>query len=197
MKELFKQIAENPTYLTLAIILAVCIVAIFALLIAVGVVASKSDKSSKKATTEEKTEEIATEQVEEEKVEEQPAKTKKSTKSKKETKTAKTEETVVTETEATEQSESSADEEAKAESADKAKTQKYMVTYDKESKLWVVKKTGAQRASKKFETKAQAFKFAERISGEKGMSLTVKKKNGQFQKAANAKKSANNNSTKE
>ena len=72
-----------------------------------------------------------------------------------------------------------------------------MVIYDKENKVWIVKKTGAQRASKKFATKAQAYKFAERISGEKGMSLTVKKKNGQFQKAANAKKAAGSATPKE
>ena len=114
-------------------------------------------------------------------------------------KESKKEEVVAEETAETTEEETAetSDDSESSETVEKAKAQKYMVIYDKESKLWVVKKTGAQRASKKFQTKAQAFKFAERISGEKGMSLTVKKKNGQFQKAANAKKSANSATSKE
>ena len=63
-----------------------------------------------------------------------------------------------------------------------------MITFDKEQKLWIVKKTGGQRASKKFKTKAEAMEFASRLSEERGMSLTVKKKDGKFQKTANAQK---------
>ena len=68
---------------------------------------------------------------------------------------------------------------------EKPKIEKYMITYNKEEKLWVVKKTGAKRASKKFKTKAEAVVYAQRISEEKGMALTVKKKDGKFQKASN------------
>lgn len=79
--------------------------------------------------------------------------------------------------------------EPQPETEEKVKAQKYMITYDKEEKLWVVKKTNAKKASKKFKTKAEAYLYAERLSEERGMALTVKKKDGKFQKAANAKKS--------
>ena len=71
-----------------------------------------------------------------------------------------------------------------------------MITYDKEDKLWVVKKTNAKKASKKFKTKSEAYVYAERLSEARDMALTVKKKDGKFQKAENAKKSVkkdNNN----
>ena len=72
---------------------------------------------------------------------------------------------------------------------EKVRAQKYMITYDKEEKLWVVKKTNAKKASKKFKTKADAYEYAERLATERDMALTVKKKDGKFQKAENAKKS--------
>ena len=43
-----------------------------------------------------------------------------------------------------------------------------------------LKRTGATRASKKFKTKAEAKEYAERLSEEKGMALTVKKKDGKY-----------------
>ena len=66
-----------------------------------------------------------------------------------------------------------------------------MITFDKEEKLWVVRKTNAKKASKKFKTKTDAVEYAARLSEERGMSLTVKKKDGKFQKTANAIKEVN------
>ena len=73
---------------------------------------------------------------------------------------------------------------------EKTRAQKYMITFDKEQKLWVVKKTGAKKASKKFKTKPEAVKYADRLSSDQGLSLTVKKKDGKFQKSATVKKIA-------
>ena len=61
-----------------------------------------------------------------------------------------------------------------------------MVTYDKDSKYWVVKKTGAQKASKRCKTKKEAMEVAERLAENQDLNLTVKKKNGKFQKRENA-----------
>lgn len=58
----------------------------------------------------------------------------------------------------------------------------YGVTYDKEKREWVVKKTGSTRASKRCSTKAEALEVAERLSEANGASLRVHKKNGKFQK---------------
>lgn len=58
----------------------------------------------------------------------------------------------------------------------------YGVTYDKTNKEWVVKKTGASRASKRFSTKAEALEYAEKISENNNANLRVHKKNGKFQK---------------
>ena len=63
-----------------------------------------------------------------------------------------------------------------------ARKQKYMVTYDKENKEWVVKKTGAARASRRCRTKAEALEVAEHLAESQDLNLTVKKKDGKFQK---------------
>ena len=68
----------------------------------------------------------------------------------------------------------------------KERAQKYMVTYDKEQKDWVVKKTGASRASKRCKTKKEAMEVAERLAESQDLNLTVKKKDGKFQKRENA-----------
>lgn len=64
----------------------------------------------------------------------------------------------------------------------KTKNQKYMVIYDKEKKDWIVKKTGAGRASKRCRTKKEALEVAERLAESQDLNLTVKKKDGKFQK---------------
>lgn len=82
-------------------------------------------------------------------------------------------------------------EEQKAEDGndeDKAKTQKYMVTYDKEHKDWVVKKTGAQKASKRCKTKKEAMEVVTKLANSQDLNVSVKKKDGKFQKRENASK---------
>ena len=76
-------------------------------------------------------------------------------------------------------------EETNEEEAEMKKEEKkatYGVTYDKEKREWVVKKTGSTRASKRCATKAEALEVAEKLSEASGANLRVHKKNGKFQK---------------
>lgn len=77
---------------------------------------------------------------------------------------------------------------AKEDTEVKVKNQKYMVTYDKERKDWVIKKTGGARASKRCKTKKEAMEIVERLAENQELNVSVKKKDGKFQKAENAKK---------
>ncbi len=58
----------------------------------------------------------------------------------------------------------------------------YAVTYDKENREWVVKKSGSSRASKRCPTKEEALDVAEKLSKQNNALLRVHKKNGKFQK---------------
>ena len=136
----------------------------------------KAKKSSKKAKTAKKEDEAETTDVEETK----PVEVKETVKEEPVTETAeeKPEETTL------ETSEEVVEEEKPEEKKERA--QKYMITYDKESKQWVIKKTGAQRASKRCKTKKEAMEIAERLAANQELNLTVKKKDGKFQKRENA-----------
>ena len=80
-----------------------------------------------------------------------------------------------------------------ADEEEKVKAQKYMVTYDKEKKDWVVKKTGAQKASKRCKTKKEAMEVVTRLADNQELNISVKKKNGKFQKTENATRLIKNN----
>ena len=165
---------------------------------------AKTDEQ-KPALETEKTEE-QTEQKEQKQAEEKTSEQPKQEKPKKARKTKKVEkEETLTETETAEKPV----EEAKAEEPtaekqeevkepeqttseegmeDKKTAQKYMVTYDKEHKDWVVKKTGAARASKRCKTKKEAMEVAEKLAESQELNISVKKKDGKFQKRENASK---------
>lgn len=64
----------------------------------------------------------------------------------------------------------------------KTANQKYMVVYDKENKNWIIKKTGAKKASKRCKTKKEALEIAERLADNQDLNLSIKKKDGKFQK---------------
>lgn len=78
--------------------------------------------------------------------------------------------------------------EAETDADKKEKKQRYFVTYDKDNKDWVVRKTDSERASKRCKTKAEALEVATRLSENQELSLTVKKKDGKFQKKDNYSK---------
>jgi len=71
----------------------------------------------------------------------------------------------------------------------KKRNVKYMVTYDKNQRDWVVKKTGSGRASKRCATKKEALEVVEKLSQKQDLKVSVQKKNGKFQKKSNIKKS--------
>ena len=71
---------------------------------------------------------------------------------------------------------------------------KYSVTYDKDKKDWVVKKAGSERATKRCKTKKEAMETIEKLSSHNQINLSVKKKDGKFQKLDNAKKSTSKKS---
>ncbi|MCI7003506.1 MAG: DUF2188 domain-containing protein [Clostridia bacterium] len=140
----------------------------------------KTTKQAKATKTEKTTKATA---VKEEKAEEKP-KAKKT-----ETKTAKAKE-VKTETLAEKkpakvkeekQEEKQVEETEQAEEV-KIKNQKYMVIYDKEKKDWVIKKTGAAKASKRCKTKKEALEFVEKYAENQDLNVSIKKKDGKFQK---------------
>ena len=140
----------------------------------------KTTKQAKATKTEKTTKAKA---VKEEKAEEKP-KAKKT-----ETKTAKAKE-VKSETLAEKkpakvkeekQEEKQVEETEQAEEV-KIKNQKYMVIYDKEKKDWVIKKTGAAKASKRCKTKKEALEFVEKYAENQDLNVSIKKKDGKFQK---------------
>ncbi len=74
------------------------------------------------------------------------------------------------------------DEEVKEDAKEEVKHEVYRVKYDKMKGDWVVKKDGATRAYRRFATKEEASKFAKTLTKEKGLVVSVHKKNGKFQK---------------
>ncbi len=170
-----------------------------AVLVVIIVVACKNKKAnSNKKVTENKNAGLQKTQIVEEKPAETQEKTVKensmnSTK-KKETPSKKQEEKTNTQAKQTEKKKVATKTEAKTKTEDvkakettetkevKAKAQKYIISYDKNEREWVVKKTGSARASKRFHTKQEALKYAEALSEKQNISMTVKKKDGKFQK---------------
>lgn len=63
--------------------------------------------------------------------------------------------------------------------------QVYMVTFDKEAREWVIKKTGADRASRRCKTKQEALEIVDKLSENQDLGVSVKKKDGKFQKKSN------------
>ena len=197
---------QNPLLVVGAIALIVLVVAI----IAVIVICVKEKRKKNTHQSQTSTETVKTDDAEQKPIEDQSSakasapKTKKTTKSveaespEKETKpktiTTKKEESkpnAVKEVKVDEPKEEKNEVKKQEEPVEEVKerAQKYMITFDKEDKMWVVKKTNAKKASKKFKTKAEAYTYAERLANDRDMALTVKKKDGKFQKAENAKKS--------
>ena len=103
---------------------------------------------------------------------------KKTTKQAKETKT----ETVAEKKPAKVKEEEKPVEETEQAEEVKVKNQKYMVVYDKEKKDWVIKKTGAAKASKRCKTKKEALEFVEKYAENQDLNVSIKKKDGKFQK---------------
>lgn len=126
-------------------------------------------KKKKKIEEEKQTEEskvLETNQVEQEKTEE--AEEEKSAKKEKETKTVKTP--------------AKKADKKETESAPKTRKALYRVMYDKEARMWIIKKDGAKRTIASFTTKEDALNRVKELSASKDLNFVVHKKDGRFQK---------------
>lgn len=90
-----------------------------------------------------------------------------------------------TKTEKTNQS--NAKEEKGEEVEEKQKKAVYRVIFDKEDKLWKIKKDGAKRVIDSKKTKEEALDRVQELSKSQDTNFVVYKKDGKFQKKANLK----------
>ena len=74
-----------------------------------------------------------------------------------------------------------------AEENGKQKKSVYRVLYDKEDKLWKIKKDGAKRVIDSKKTKEEALARVQELSKSQDTKFVVYKKDGKFQKKANLK----------
>lgn len=118
-------------------------------------------------------------------------------KKKEETKANKTEEKLEKDTvkkENTEVKEDSKEEKgANKENSEKSKKGVYRVVFDKEDKLWKIKKDGAKRVIDSRKTKEEALARVQELSESQDTKFVVYKKDGKFQKKANLNLKNNNN----
>ncbi len=74
------------------------------------------------------------------------------------------------------------DEKADTKNAKKQPKEMYVLTYDKNDRLWVIKKSTNTRATKKFVTKEEALKELKVLAEKAGIPYLVQKMDGKFQK---------------
>ncbi len=117
-------------------------------------------------------------------------------KKKEETKANKTEEKLEKDTvkkENTEVKEDSKEEKGvEKENSEKSKKGVYRVVFDKEDKLWKIKKDGAKRVIDSRKTKEEALARVQELSESQDIKFVVYKKDGKFQKKANLNLKNNN-----
>lgn len=146
-----------------------------------------SRKKKKKEIENAKLEKQTIEEVETKKVVE------KAPSQKKATTKAPAKQTVTKKTE-TAKKENTIKKEPKKEPATKQETEKatkkpiYRVMYDKENRVWLIKKDGAKRTIASFATKEEALERVRDLSSTNDMNFIVHKKDGKFQKKTNIKK---------
>lgn len=71
---------------------------------------------------------------------------------------------------------------AEKKTPEKIKKPVYRVIYDKEARLWLIKKDGAKRTIASFVTKEEALNRVKDLSSSNDLNYIVHKKNGKFQK---------------
>ena len=77
------------------------------------------------------------------------------------------------------------EEEVDVEVVEKARKAIYRVVFDKEDRLWKIKKDGAKRVIDSFVTKDEALARVQELSQSQDHKFVVYKKDGKFQKKAN------------
>lgn len=73
----------------------------------------------------------------------------------------------------------------KVEEKEQVSLGKYVVVFDKEDKLWKIKRDNAKRVIASYETKTDALARVKILCENNDAGVVVKKKNGQFQKKKN------------
>ena len=132
-------------------------------------------KKKKEKKVETNSQEVQEEKVSKEDEEQEKTETKTSSKSmQNKTKTEKT-------------NQSNAKEEKGEEVEEKQKRAVYRVIFDKEDKLWKIKKDGAKRVIDSKKTKEEALERVQELSKSQDTNFVVYKKDGKFQKKANLK----------
>lgn len=132
-------------------------------------------KKKKEKKVETNSQEVQEEKVSKEDEEQEKTETKTSSKSmQNKTKTEKT-------------NQSNAKEEKGEEVEEKQKKAVYRVIFDKEDKLWKIKKDGAKRVIDSKKTKEEALERVQELSKSQETNFVVYKKDGKFQKKANLK----------
>ncbi len=132
-------------------------------------------KKKKEKKVETNSQEVQEEKVSKEDEEQEKTETKTSSKSmQNKTKTEKT-------------NQSNAKEEKGEEVEEKQKKAVYRVIFDKEDKLWKIKKDGAKRVIDSKKTKEEALDRVQELSKSQDTNFVVYKKDGKFQKKANLK----------
>ena len=69
-----------------------------------------------------------------------------------------------------------------AKPAAKSSSKTYMLTYRAEQRKWAIKIKGGEKVIKYFNTKAEAEEYLEELADNQGASVSIKKKDGKFQK---------------
>ncbi len=71
--------------------------------------------------------------------------------------------------------------------AESSRPKQYRISYDKEQRMWLIKKDGAKRVIRKTATKTEAVEIAKRMCNNQDLNLVVHKKDGKFQKKKNVR----------
>ncbi len=85
--------------------------------------------------------------------------------------------------ESTEELDEEVSQEEKTKEATRPK--QYRISYDREQKMWLIKKDGAKRVIRKTKTKSEAVEIAKTMCNNQDLNLVVQKKDGKFQKKKN------------
>ena len=109
------------------------------------------------------------------------SKTKKTAEIKKSEQPAK-KQSVKTSEQKTEKNENKTQSEKFSVKIEKTRKSLYRVVYDKESRLWLIKKDGAKRTIASFNTKEEALTRVKDLSASNELNFVVHKKDGKFQK---------------
>ena len=71
---------------------------------------------------------------------------------------------------------------AKPQATEQSRKAIYRVAYDKEDRVWTIKKDGAARTIATFVTKDEAMKRVKELANNQDLNFVVRKKDGKFQK---------------